>query len=667
MQWISTGMVAAGALILMVSVRHSRQLFSLLPTTLQSKWRILTFLIGLFIVGYGGYLLVQFIQIDFPLQALISTIFFLGALFVYGIISLIGHTLHQLKQLNDNLEIEVHKRTEELKESNINLSHSQQELLRQNNFLHSVINALPHPFMVIEPETYEIILANTAAGFSPFDARRTCHMLSHGEPFPCQGESHPCPILEIRKMGSPITVEHVHYNARGEERIVEVHGYPITDETGQLTQIIEYSIDITEKKQTESELIQAKQAAEEASAAKGVFLANMSHEIRTPMNAILGMSHLALQTELSEKQRDYISKLHHSAGHLLRILNDVLDISKIEAGRMHIVEAPFVLEDCLNDVVNTLQVQAQQKELQLISHIDAEIPATLIGDDLRLRQVLVNLVGNSIKFTDTGSIRIEVSIQGDAPFPDEDTISLHFRVCDTGIGISPEMIDKIFDSFEQANTSSTRKFGGTGLGLSICKQIISLMQGKIWAESQPQRGSCFHFVLPLQRTKPETVDQPVPASLPEIEQELAGLRILLVDDNEVNREVAMMMLEGEHAVTTANKGLEALEKMADNNFDLVLMDVQMPLMDGLSATNVIRTIERGDQPSEDLPEGLGPRLHLRLEGRRMPIVAITAHAMEKDQQRCMSAGMDGYISKPFQYRQMLDTFQRIRLSVVSPQ
>ncbi|MGD9948155.1 MAG: ATP-binding protein [Desulfobulbus sp.] len=662
MQLILMGMVACGALILMISVHNSRHLSRVVPAALKSKWRVLTLLIGLFIAGYCGYILLQLARINFPQQLLISTIFFCGALFVYGILSLTHNTLHQLKKLNENMEVEVQRRTEQLNQSNCSLNQSQQELLHKNNFLHAVINALPHPFLVIDPETHEILLANTVAGFSPLTSRRSCHMLSHGQPFPCQSDQHPCPIIEIKRTGIPIVVEHVHYNAQGEERIVEVHGYPIHDERGELIQVIEYSMDITEKKQTANELILAKLAAEEASAAKGAFLAQMSHEIRTPMNAIMGMSYLALQTALSSKQHDYISKVHHSATHLLRILNDILDISKIEAGRMQIVPAPFLLRDCIEEVLSTFQVQAQQKGLQLIQSIDDDLPQALIGDDLRLRQILVNLVGNAIKFTLTGSIRIEVTADRDLASQPDDILQLHFQVCDTGVGVAPEMLERIFDCFEQGETSCTRQFGGTGLGLSICNKIVTLMGGRIWAQSQPDMGSCFHFTLPLQRANVDANEDGSP-SFQAMEQQLADLRILLVDDNEVNREVAVMMLEHNHSVTSANNGLEALAKLADDDFDMVLMDVQMPEMDGLTATVAIRAIENGEKLEVSVPEEILLKLRQRLSGRRMPIIAMTAHALEEDQQRCLDAGMNGYISKPFQYRQMLETFQSILQSV----
>ncbi|MBM9613361.1 response regulator [Desulfobulbus rhabdoformis] len=664
MQWFFMAMVAAGTLILSVSVHNSRRLSQLVPETFKPKWRILTLLIACFIVGYCGYLVIQFTHVQFPLPLLISTIFFGGSLFVYGIISLIGHTLHTLKKLNDNLESEIKRQTHELHESNQQLSQSQQELTQQNIFLHSVINALPHPFLVLDPETHTILLANTAAGLSPQAAPTTCHMLSHGSPCPCTGNDHPCPVQEIKKSGAPIVVEHLHHTSEGEKRIVEVHGYPVFNVQGELTQIIEYSIDITEKKETEDELIQAKLNAEEASAAKGTFLANMSHEIRTPMNAIMGISYLALQTELTPEQRNCITKVHHSATHLLRILNDILDISKLEAGRMLIVPESFVLADCINQVTETFQVQAQQKGLKLTTSIEQDVPRSFKGDALRLRQVLVNLVGNAIKFTQSGSVDIRVHLANSPPKEAERIQAapapyiLHFRVCDTGIGIPPDLVERIFTSFEQGDISSTRQFGGTGLGLSICSQIIELMGGEIWAESTLQEGSCFHFTIPLVLGEMDAPPEDAP-KVEVLEKQIDEMRILLVDDNEINREVATMMLETHHSVTSASNGLEALRALAKHEFDLILMDVQMPQMDGITATGVIRAIERGKPVEVAIPSDLKQRLAKKIFQQRVPIIAMTAHALEEDKNQCLQAGMDDFISKPFQYEQMLSAFDHI--------
>nr|WP_320010137.1 ATP-binding protein [uncultured Desulfobulbus sp.] len=662
MQWFFMTMVAAGAVILTISVHTSRGLTQLVPETLKPKWRILTLLIACFILGYCGYLIIQLAEITFPMQLLISVIFFGGSLFVYGIVSLTGHTLHSLKELNHNLEREVQKQTQKLHLSNRHLSQSEEKLREQNIFLNSVINALPHPFLVLDPQDHSILLANTAAGYSAQSGTTTCHQLSHGDNTPCTGKDHPCPLREIIKNQKQIVVEHVHHTPEGNEQIVEVHGYPVLNAKGNLTHVIEYSIDITLKKEIEAQLLQAKRTAEEANAAKGAFLANMSHEIRTPMNAILGMSYLALQTDLSPGQRNFIKKVHHSASHLLRILNDILDISKLEAGRMQIVPEPFILRECIDAVLETFQVQAEEKGLSLQTVIEPDLPKSFMGDDFRIRQVLVNLVGNAIKFTTSGSVTINV-YRG-LTSPGEKTSSLtsvplHFQICDSGIGIAPEHVERIFDSFEQGDISFTRKFGGTGLGLSICSQIITLMGGKIWAESTLGTGSCFHFTLPLEQIEIQKDTEPHD-TVKKLEKQIAGLRILLVDDNEVNREVTSMMLEANHSITSATNGLEALHQLASQEFDLIVMDVQMPVMDGITATTVIRTIEKGLPVDTPLPFELQQKLITRMHQRRVPIIAMTAHALEKDRNQCIQAGMDGFITKPFQYEQMLRSFEEIR-------
>ena len=643
MQWILSGMVIAGALILMISMHSAHILSQIVPPSLKLRWRILTFLICSFIAGYCGYLALQFFNTNFPLEILISAIFFCGALFVYGIISLTAHTLQQLKQLNETLELKVQQRTEQLNESNLSLTYSQEELVLQNDFLHAVINALPHPFLVVDPYSYEITLANTVAGYSPTGMRRTCHALSHGTPHPCQGKDHPCPIIEIKKHDKPITVEHTHVNELGEVRIVELHGYPLHDETGKLTKVIEYSIDITEKKQIENELKKAKSLAEAASVSKGIFLANMSHEIRTPMNGIIGMNHLAMQVKDDEKRQQYLETVQATAEHLLDLLNDILDFSKIEAGQMQLSPRPFHLKRLLDEIISTTTLSAREKGIELQGRVQEGLPLTYTGDDQRIRQILLNLVGNAIKFTRVGSVRVSIDDHCDASAE----TCLHFVVADTGIGIPKEKHDAIFFSFEQADNSHSRQFGGTGLGLAISRQLVNLMGGRMWVESEVGQGSAFHVELPLQPAsdKGDVDSTNVAESASPIIQ---GLRILVVDDNKVNRDVASMILEQYHHVMVAADGLEALSLLAEEYFDLVLMDVQMPFMDGLTATKVIRAAEQGRAQEERLPGGLPGDLARQLFGCHVPIIAMTANAMKEDKLRCLEVGMDNYITKPFQ-------------------
>lgn len=652
MQWALLGIIAAGALILMVSVQRAYNLSKIVPLSLRFQWRFLTFLICSFIIGYCGYILIQLFRVNFPLEVLIAAIFFCGALFVFGIIALSAQTLHQLKQFNDTLELQVQERTQQLKTSNLSLTQSQDNLSRQNIFLHTVINALPHPFMVIDPDTYEIDLANTVAGFAATQSSRTCHALSHGSALPCQGHDHPCPIREIKTSGKSVVMEHVHVNARKEKRIVEVHGYPLHDETGRLLKVIEYSIDITEKKQTETALLQAKVAAEAANVAKGLFLANMSHEIRTPLNGIIGMNHLAIQTTDDDKRRQYLNTVQSAAENLLDLLNDILDFSKIEAGQLQIAPRRFNLRRLMEDIMATYAHAAKERFVALQLNTHALAPATVHGDDVRVRQILLNLVSNAIKFTRNGSVQVSVR-----PIHDQPDM-LYFTITDTGIGIPPEKQQAIFNSFEQADSSNTRQYGGTGLGLAICKQLTVLMGGRIWVTSEVGKGSTFHVELPLPAESNYEDDEQKKSEQP-AQPLLQALRILVVDDNSINRDVASMILEQQHQVKTASDGLEALSLLAEEYFDLVLMDVQMPFMDGLTATKIIRAAEQGHDQIERLPGGLPGDLVRQLFGCHLVVIAMTAHAMMEDKTRCLDAGMDGYITKPFQPQELASVLSQL--------
>jgi signal transduction histidine kinase/DNA-binding NarL/FixJ family response regulator len=385
--------------------------------------------------------------------------------------------------------------------------------------------------------------------------------------------------------------------------------------------------------------------AEAANQAKSLFLANMSHEIRTPMHAILGMTHLALHAPNRENICPLLKTIEHSAENLLGLLDDILDSSRIEAGQLQLSSAPFDLNSLIDDVLSTLQIPAQKKGLQL-EWIQCLPPSAWLfwGDELRLRQILLNLINNSIKFTDKGRITVQASSEDQEVETGRHPI--HFIVTDTGIGIPEEKIPFIFRRFEQADQDYTRNYSGAGLGLFICRQLVELMAGKIWVESRVGQGSSFHVVVPLL----PCTDKELPARDHLTTGERApvrGKRILVVDDNAVNREVASMMLAREHTVTTACDGIEALSLLASFPFDLVLMDVQMPVMSGLTATKIIRSMEKGEGLPSELPKDLFDSLSERLSGGHLPVVAMTALAMSTDQEQCLQHGMDTYISKPF--------------------
>jgi signal transduction histidine kinase/ligand-binding sensor domain-containing protein/CheY-like chemotaxis protein len=374
----------------------------------------------------------------------------------------------------------------------------------------------------------------------------------------------------------------------------------------------------TQKGEIEALLRQAR----EISRLKGEFLANMSHEIRTPMNGVIGMTQLALTTRLDEEQRDYLKTIERSGDSLLHIIDDILDFSKIEAGKLELVNEPFDLRDCLREAVEAVEVKAREKNLRLTWRIAPDVPSGLAGDAGRLRQIILNLIGNAIKFTERGEVTLEAKVEESA----EPGCLLRFSVRDTGIGIAPEKLASIFEAFMQADGSTTRRYGGTGLGLAICSQLAALMDGSTWVESEPGCGSVFHFTARFGVTD----SKPGAARLPRRASIAASgrcLRILVAEDNAVNQRVTIGMLEKMgHDVLLAGNGREALEAAQRERFDLVLMDCQMPEMDGFEATGGIRRIEEGRSP--------------------VPVIALTAHAMSGDRARCLSAGMTDYITKP---------------------
>jgi PAS domain S-box-containing protein len=534
-----------------------------------------------------------------------------------------------------------------------NHQYIQNQLIDSTAFLQSIIQNIPNMIFIKDAKDLRFVLFNKAG--EDLVGLKAADLLGKSDYDLFPREQADFFIKKDREMiasGELLDIpEETLETADGQTRWLHTKKIPLRGPSGNMQYLLGISEDITAQREIENEirsyvnelevsrteivrqslqLQEARDVAEASARAKSEFLANMSHEIRTPMNGIIGMSELLLDSQLSPQQREHVETIVGSGEALLTIINDVLDFSKIEARKLELVKRVFNVEELLAQLVATFRPAVNAKGISLSTAVEDTVPLELEGDPVRIRQILTNLLNNAIKFTPTGgNVGVRVGL---VDRNSEGGIQLWFAVSDTGIGISPENQKKIFEPFFQVDASSTRAYGGTGLGLSIAQQLVTLMGGALSCESEEGNGSTFRFTSSLREPPRVTVSQKIRQG--ELMNAQAALRILVAEDNPVNQKLARAMLEKDgHQVTIVASGQDAVDASAKGGFDLILMDIQMPVLDGVEATAMIRSREGNSKA-------------------HVPIVALTAHAMTGDKERYLLAGMDAYVSKPIRREEL---------------